>query len=210
MSEHDTLPPTRWALGGPKNAGYGRRFAELIDEGADVHGEARLADALVPRGARILDAGSGMGRVGGYLRAQGHRVLGAEPDPALVEQSRRTYPDLPVLPLQILELDPAALAAAGAPTEFDLAVAVGNVLPFVAEDTEVAVLTRLRSLLAPGGRVLVGFHLQGGPESARRYRPEEFVADAADAGLAVHHRFGGYDLRPADEEYVVWLLAPTG
>lgn len=201
------LPPTRWALGGARNLGYAERFAELITRGEDVHGEARLADSLVARGARVLDAGAGMGRVGAYLQAQGHRVLAAEPDPALVEQARQTYPDLTVLPLEILALTPNALAAAGAPTAFDLVVCVGNVLTFVAEETEVDVLRQLRGLLAPGGRVLAGFHLSGGPSSARSYAPDEFVADVATAGLRIDHRFGGYDLRPVDDQYAVWILS---
>ena len=201
------LPPTRWSLGGTKNAGYGDRFAELLEQGEDIYGEARLADTMVARGARILDAGAGMGRVGGHLLECGHRVVAAEPDPALVELSRRTYPDLVVLPHEILALTPEALAGAGAPTEFDLVVCVGNVLTFVAEGTEVRVLERLRDLLAPGGRILAGFHLRGGPSSARSYVPEEFVADAEAAGLRVDHRFGGYDLRPVDDEYAVWILS---
>ncbi len=201
------LPPTRWARGGARNAGYGTRFAELIDSGVDVVGEARLADALVPRAARILDAGSGMGRVAAHLQQQGHRVTATEPDAALVAQSRRTFPGVTVLPHEILELTPDLLAAATAPTEFDLIVCVGNVMTFVAEETEVAVLARLRSLLAPGGRILLGFHLTGGPATARDYRPEEFAADAAAAGLGVDFRFGGYDLRPVDDDYAVWLLS---
>ena len=76
--------------------GYGAHFARLIDEGVDIEGEARLADVLVPRGGWILDAGSGMGRVGGRPgRARGHRVVGVDFDPEVLEQSRRTYPDLP-------------------------------------------------------------------------------------------------------------------
>ncbi|QYJ02666.1 class I SAM-dependent methyltransferase [Nocardioides panacisoli] len=201
------LPPTRWALGGHRNAGYGERFAEMIADGKDVAGEARLADALAERGARILDAGSGMGRVAAYLQAAGHRVVAAEPDPTLVAQSRTTYPDLPVLPHEILELTPEVLAGAGQPTAFDLVVVVGNVMTFVAKDTEVAVLERLASLLAPGGRILLGFHLRGGPASARSYAPEDFMADATRAGLTVQHRFGGYDLRPVDDEYAVWVLS---
>lgn len=201
------LPPTRWALGGPKNTGYGTRFAELIADGQDVVGEARLADAMVPRGARILDAGSGMGRVGAHLRAAGHTVVGAEPDPALVQQSRRTYPDLPVLPHEILELTPTLLGDAGHPTAYDLVVMVGNVMTFVAEETEVAVLARVASLLAPGGRILLGFHLTGGPSTARDYTPEDFVSDVTAAGLRVDHHFGGYDLRPADGAYAVWVLS---
>ncbi|MCR1784176.1 class I SAM-dependent methyltransferase [Nocardioides carbamazepini] len=207
MGEPGPLPPTRWALGGPRNGGYADRFAQLIAEGADVVGEARLADTLVPRGATILDAGSGIGRIGAHLRALGHRVTAAEPDPALVEQSRQTYPDLPVLPREILALTPEALAAADAPTSYDLVVCVGNVLTFVAEGTEVAVLERLGSLLAPDGRILVGFHLQQGPATARVYAPEEFAADVAAAGLVVQHRFGGYDLRPVDDLYAVTILA---
>ncbi|GAA3526791.1 class I SAM-dependent methyltransferase [Nocardioides daeguensis] len=201
------LPPTRWALGGDRNPGYGERFAQLIADGTDVVGEARLADTLVERGATILDAGSGMGRIGAHLLALGHRVIAAEPDPVLATQSRRTFPDLPVVPHEILTLTPEALTAAGAPTAYDLVVCVGNVLTFVAERTEVAVLERLGSLLATGGRILVGFHLQQGPSTAREYTPEEFLADVDAAGLVVQHRFGGYDLRPADDLYSVAILS---
>lgn len=200
-------PPSRWERGGEKNTGYGSRFAELVASGADIDGEARLADALVPRGAQILDAGSGMGRVAAYLQARGHLVAAAEPDPRLVEQSRRTYPDVAVLPHDILGLTPEVLDAAGYPTQFDLVVCVGNVITFVAEGTEVAVLRRLGELLAPGGRVIVGFHLQGGPETARKVTPAEFTAEVDAAGLRVDHRFGGYDLRPVDDLYAVWLLS---
>jgi SAM-dependent methyltransferase len=199
-------PLSRWERGGEKNAGYGRRFAELVESGADVDGEARLADTLVARGARILDAGSGMGRVAAYLHRRGHRVVAAEPDPRLVEQSRRTYPDLHVINADILGLTDEVLAAAAAPTEFDLVVCVGNVVAFVAEGTEVAVLRHLGELLAPGGRLLVGFHLQDGPETARKATPEQFASEVVEAGLVVDHRFGGYDLRPADDLYAVWVL----
>ncbi len=200
------LPPTRWALGGHRNSGYGDRFAELIAQGVDVVGEARLADTLVARGATILDAGSGMGRIGAHLHGLGHDVTAAEPDPHLVEQSRAAWPDLRVVPLEILALTPESLASAGAPSAYDLIVCVGNVLVFVAEDTEVAVLERLGSLLAPGGRILVGFHLQDGPATARAYPVEEFLADVEASGLVVQHRFGGYDLRPVDDRYAVSIL----
>lgn len=196
----ESLPPTRWALNKDTNPGYGGRFARLVEEGADIVGEGRLADTLVQRGARIVDLGSGMGRIAAYLQGCGHRVLAAEPDPELVEQSRRTYPDLEVLPAQILELT-ADLGP------FDLVVCVGNVMTFVAEGTEAACLTRMRELLGPGGRILVGFHLAGGPSTARVYPPEEFVADVAAAGLVVQHRFGGYALEPVNDDYAVWVLA---
>lgn len=197
-----THRPTRWELADPGSRGYGARFAQLVEEGADVDGEARLADALVRRGARIVDVGSGMGRVAAALRARGHDVVAVEPDPDLVEQSRRTYPDLPVVHADVLDADPAALGG-----DADLVVAVGNVMVFLAEGTEREVLRRVRDLLAPHGRVLVGFHPADGPAAARDYPPEEFVEDARSAGLRVEHRFGSYELHPPVDEYAVWVLA---
>ena len=58
-----SAPRTRWEIAGEGNRGYGAKFGRLVADGVDVDGEARLADALVGRGARILDVGSGMGRV---------------------------------------------------------------------------------------------------------------------------------------------------
>ena len=194
-----SLPRTRWELAGDGNRGYGEKFGRLVAEGADVDGEARLADTLVSRGARILDVGSGMGRVSAALVARGHDVVAVEPDAALVAQCRATYPGL--------EVQHADVLAASLEGTFDLVVAVGNVMVFLAPDTERAVLARLRTLLAPGGRVLVGFHPVDGPATARDYPDAEFVADATASGLRVDARFGSYELHPPSHEYAVWLLA---
>lgn len=194
-----SLPPTRWELAGAGNRGYGEHFAALLAEGADVAGEARLADALVARRARILDLGSGMGRIAAALTARGHDVVATEPDPALRAQSLATYPDVPVLPHEALALPPL--------DRFDLVVAVGNVLVYLAEGTERDVLARLRSLLAPGGRILAGFHLHGTKPGSRTYPADEFVADAAAAGLRVDWRFGSYELHPPDDDYAVWVMS---
>lgn len=196
---------TRWEVSA--NDSYGPTFDRLVREGADVHGEARLADVLLPRGGTVLDAGSGMGRVAAELSARGHRVTAVEKDPGLVEQSRATYPDLPVLVADLADLTPERLNDQGAPAAYDLVVAVGNVLVYLAEDTERVVLGNLAALLAEGGRILVGFHPEAGPKGARGYAPEEFVADAEAAGLHVVHRFGTYDLAPPAEDYCVWVLS---
>lgn len=214
MTDRGEAQPTRWGLAGQAIAGYGRAFGRMVAEGDDVEGEARLADALLGRGSTVLDVGSGMGRVAAALAARGHRVVAVEPDPALVAQSHRTYPDLEVLAADILGVDAARLAARGWPTEFDLAVLVGNVMVFLAEGTERAVLRRVRDLLAPRGRVLVGFHPVDGPAAARDYDPDEFVADAEAAGLRVDLRAGTYELHPPAHGYAVWVLsrsdAPAG
>jgi len=195
-----SLPPTRWELAGDDNLGYGRTFAQRVADGADVDGEARFVDAVAPRGARILDVGSGMGRVAASLRSRGHDVVATEPDAALRAQSESTYPDLRVLPHQALELDPGQLG------RFDLVVLVGNVMVFLGEGTERRVLERVRDLLAPTGRATIGFHLQAVRAGSRTYPAEEFVADAQAAGLRVVHRFGSYELHEPNDEYAVWVL----
>ncbi|MCW2833262.1 MAG: ribosomal methyltransferase KsgA/Dim1 family protein [Nocardioides sp.] len=197
-----TRPPTRWELAGERNRGYAESFATRVADGSDIDGEARLADAMVPRGARILDVGSGMGRVAAALAARGHEVVATEPDAALREQSRATYADLDVLPHQALDLPELP--------GFDLVLLVGNVLIYLGQDTERHVLAHLRSLLAPGGRVLAGFHLHGTRQGSRVYPADEFVADVEAAGLRVDWRFGSYELHPPNDEYAVWVLSAAG
>jgi SAM-dependent methyltransferase len=201
LSSPEAPPPTRWAVAGTATSGYGRCFDRLVTEGTDVDGEARLADALLPRGARVLDLGSGMGRVAAALAARGHEVVATEPDPALRAQSSATYPGLAVLPHEALALDPDRVG------RFDLVVAVGNVMVYLGEGTERAVLARVRSLLAPGGRLLVGFHPHSGPAGARDYPPDELAEDARASGLRVDHRFGSYELHPPADDYCVLVLS---
>ncbi|MFL6156888.1 MAG: class I SAM-dependent methyltransferase [Marmoricola sp.] len=196
-SGREDLPPTRWDLAPP--SGYAERFAQLIADGADVEGEARLADVLVPRNARILDAGSGMGRIGAALQARGHRVVAAEKDPGLVAESRRRYPDLEVVETDLLALDPDL-------EPFDLVVLVGNVIVLLAPETEQRLLGALRDLLAPGGRILVGFHPNQAHTSARAYAFDDFATDVEASGLRVQHRFGTYDLGAPADDYVVAVL----
>ncbi len=193
--------PSRWALAGAATNGYGAHFEQLVADGEDVDGEARLADALLPRGGRVLDVGSGMGRVAEALRLRGHDVVATEPDPALRAQSHSMYPDLAVLPHAALQLDPADQG------RFDLVVAVGNVMIYLGEGSERPVLVRFRELLASGGRLLAGFHLSAVMSGSRTYPAAEFVADAEAAGLVVDQRFGSYELRPPADDYAVWVLS---
>jgi SAM-dependent methyltransferase len=189
--------------------GYGAHFARLIADGVDIEGEARLADALAPRGADILDAGSGMGRVGAALVARGHQVVGVDFDPEILDQSRRTFPELPLVDSRLDELTPQKLSDAGFPTAYDLVVCVGNVMILLAPDTERTVLGNLAALVAPAGRLLVGFALSGAPSGfSRTYPLAEFVADYEAAGFERVHRFSTYDLQPFtdDSTYVVHVL----
>jgi SAM-dependent methyltransferase len=206
---------TRWEQGRAQEraegrGGYGAHFAQLVADGADIEGEARLADVLVGRGAAVLDAGSGMGRVGAALVRRGHRVVGVDLDQELLAQSRATYPDLALVESRLDDLTADRLSAAGHPTSYDLIVCVGNVMVLLAPHTERTVLARLGALLAPEGRILVGFSLSGAPApTSRNYEADEFAADCAAVGLEVESRFASYDLRPFVEgssDYAVHVL----
>jgi len=194
-----SIPETRWAAAGDRSSFYGERFASLVASGQDIDGEARLADVLLPRGGRVLDAGAGMGRVAAALMERGHDVLAIDPDGDLVAQARATYPGLSVEQRDILSLT-------GEDGPFDLVVCVGNVMVYLAEDTDRQALAAMGSVLGPDGRILVGFHLQDPPPHARLYTADAFEADVAAAGLEVQQRFGSYDLRAPSEEYGVWVL----
>lgn len=203
----DAIPPTRWDLSmRGRDSRYADRFERLIADGEDIDGEARLADVLAPRRARILDAGSGMGRVAAALASRGHDVTAVEKDPDLIARSRSRFPDVTVVESDILGLSPAMLEAAGRPPAYDVVVVVGNVMVYLADDTQVRALRTLAGLLAPRGRILVGFHPQQGPVGSRDYPVEDFGHHVAEGGLVVEQAFGTYDLGPPADDYVVAVL----
>ena len=132
------------------------------------------------------------------LRRRGHDVSAVEKDPALVAISRERFPEVPVVEADLLALTPELLAGARPAGGVRRGlVVVGNVMVFLADDTQVAVLRVLAGLLAADGCVLVGFHPVAGPTGSRDYpagRAREHVAAAGSRGRPL---FGTYDLRPA-------------
>jgi|GEM_PF-4565864 len=56
---------------------FARKWKMLEAQGKDIHGEARLVDAMVERNSTILDAGCGTGRVGGGMLGPGRRAPAA-------------------------------------------------------------------------------------------------------------------------------------
>ncbi|MEV0393257.1 class I SAM-dependent methyltransferase [Polymorphospora rubra] len=181
--------PTRWSTDtGPDHSQwYVDRFRQLAAEGADLGGEARLLDAMVAPGSRILDAGCGTGRIGATLAARGHTVLGVDADPVLIDAARTDHPGPRWLVADLATLD---LPASGITEPFDAAVVAGNVMAFVAPGTERDVLTRMAAHLRPDGIVVVGFGTDRG------YALAAFDADIDASGLRREHRFATWDLRP--------------
>jgi SAM-dependent methyltransferase len=181
---------------------YIERFRAMARGGDDLAGEARFVDAIAPRGARILDAGCGPGRVGGYLAAAGHQVVGVDVDPALIEAAEQDHPGPQWLVSDLAELD---LPARGITESFDIIVSAGNVMTFLAPSTRVRVLSRLRSHLSSDGRAVIGF------SAGRDYEYSQFFNDAADAGFTPDLLLSAWDVRPFtdDSEFLVALLRPA-
>lgn len=165
---------------------YAEHMRELVSEGADTTGEARLVDAIVHPGSRILDAGCGQGRTAGELSRRGHVVVGVDIDPTLIESAKIDNPGPTYICADLSALD---LRDHGQPELFDASVSAGNVITFVAPGTEVATLTTIRSHLKPDAPCVVGFHTE-------RYRIEDFDAHLELAGFALESRFSTWDLRP--------------
>lgn len=145
-----------------------------------------MVDAMVGRGSRILDAGCGPGRVGGFLHGLGHTVVGVDVDPVLIAAAEADHPGPTWLVGDLAELD---LAAAGIPEGFDVVVCGGNVMTFLAASTRVEVLRRMGAHLAEGGRLVVGFG------AGRGYDFGAFRMDTRVAGLTESVLLSSWDLR---------------
>ncbi|WP_277453893.1 class I SAM-dependent methyltransferase [Janibacter sp. DB-40] len=179
---------------------YIERFRAMAARGDDLHGEARLVDAMAARGARILDAGCGPGRVGGRLHELGHEVTGADVDPALIAAAKEDHPGPEWLVSDLAVLD--VRAEGGERRLFDVIVSAGNVMTFLAPSTRGDVLAGFAEHLAEGGRVVIGFG------AGRGYDFADFRADATAAGLTEQVLLGGWALEPfaEDGEYIVAIF----
>ena len=182
---------------------YIQRFRQLAAEGADLVGEARFVDAMAPRGARILDAGCGPGRHGGYLASLGHDVVGVDVDPVLIAAAQEDFPEPTWVVGDLAELD---LPRRGITEGFDVILCAGNVMTFLAPSTRQEVLRRMALHLNEGGRAAVGFG------AGRGYEVNEFLDDARAAGLVPEVLLATWDLRPFDEDadFLVAVLGGTG
>jgi SAM-dependent methyltransferase len=186
---------------------YAERFAALAAAGHDVHGEASLCAALVPPGARVLDAGCGTGRVAIRLAGLGYDCAGIDSDASMLDEARRASAEVTWLLHDLadvpgLDLDPP----------FDLVVAAGNVVPLLAEGTEAHVIASLARRLRPGGLLVAGFGLDTAhlPLDEAPFGLAEYDAWCTAAGLSLQRRFATWDATAYDDgPYAVSIHAAT-
>ncbi|MEU3554648.1 class I SAM-dependent methyltransferase [Streptomyces fragilis] len=187
---------SRWndLTGGTSGEDYAARFAALARSGKDVHGEARFCAALVPPGARVLDAGCGTGRVMIRLAELGYDCVGVDLDASMLAVARQQAPQLPWFQADLAAFDPDALGVAA---DFDLVVVAGNVFQLVAEGTVAAVVRSLTGALRPGGLLVSGFGLD---EAHLPVPPTltlgRYEGHCEAAGLTLVDRFATWDADP--------------
>lgn len=179
---------------------YIERFRAMAEKGDDLAGEARLVDAMASRGAHILDAGCGPGRVGYELSRAGHQVVGVDIDPVLIAAAEEDHPGPTWLVGDLAELD---LPSRGIDEGFDVIVSAGNVMTFVAASSRRDVLAGLRRHLRDDGRIVIGFG------TGRGYDLDEFRRHVDDVGLNTEVELATWDLRPftATSDFLVSVLS---
>lgn len=207
------VEPSEWERIVAQNPDHSRwyiqRFRDLASAGDDIVGEARLVDAMVSRRSRILDAGCGPGRVGGYLHSVGHEVVGVDVDPTLIAAAQQDCPGPQWLVGNLAELDLADGRHDGDPAQaapgFDAIVCAGNVVTFIAASTRQDVLRGFERHLRVDGRAIVGFG------AGRGYSFEDFFADVDAVGLTTDLLLSTWDLRPftPTSDFLVAILRRT-
>jgi 2-polyprenyl-3-methyl-5-hydroxy-6-metoxy-1,4-benzoquinol methylase len=174
---------------------YDDRWRKLAAAGRSIHGEADLVESLLrDSGAtRVLDAGCGTGRVAIELAHRGVSVVGIDSDATMLHTARAKAPELTWVHADLVEMD------SHVGTEFDVVVAAGNVMIFLAPGSERSVVDQLAARLAPDGLLVSGFQLNTGRLTLDRY--DEY---AAAAGLELVHRWSTWDRKPFDgDDYAV-------
>ncbi|EMD22449.1 class I SAM-dependent DNA methyltransferase [Amycolatopsis azurea] len=128
---------------------YAIRVGQLFDQ--EPIGRAMLAAfAEQVRGA-VVDVGCGPGHVTAHLASLGLDVAGVDLSPKMVEIARRRYPDLrfSVGSMTALDLPDGELGGL---------VAWWSIFHLPPEELP-KVFAEFRRTLAPGGRLLIGFHV---------------------------------------------------
>ena len=147
--------------------------------GREVHGEADLVMEYAPRSA--LDAGCGTGRVAIELSRRGVHTVGVDLDADFINAARRKSPGT--------EFHHADLAICELGQKFDVVVLAGNVMIFLAPDSEAAVLANLARQLVAGGRLIAGFQLARTDRGRSPLSLDRFDELARSADLYLADRF---------------------
>ena len=159
---------------------------------------------------RVLDFGSGAGRVGLHLQGRGHEVVGVDVSPLAVEISRQR--GLRDARVGILD------GAIGEDERFDTILLLGNNLGLLGGEREGRrLLKKLARLAGDRGRLLAGSYdpYEGASDFKRRYQErnrERGKMGGVERIRVRYHEYATpwYDVLFASRDEVVELVAGTG
>lgn len=131
-------------------------------------------------------------------RQRGIEVVGIDRDPSMLAAAARLAPEL-----AWVEADVATVELG---RTFDVVVMAGNVPLFTPEGRRAALVAGSARHVAPGGRLVAGFQLDG------RYPLATYDADCARVGLVLEDRWSTWSREPLgpDAAYAVSLHRATG
>ena len=185
-------------------------YARLLP---DLRAETNLDKAMLATFAELVlradlgpvaDLGCGTGRITTHLDALGVNVFGIDLSSAMVEQARQAHPHLHFEIGSITALDLSHDSTGGV-------LAWYSTIHMPPEDLS-QVFAEFTRVLAPGGFLLIGFHVGDGDQprsvdfrdevsvDAYDVMPERMVEVCGEAGLVVHAQLlraaQGRELRP--------------
>ncbi|WP_051790641.1 class I SAM-dependent methyltransferase [Streptomyces sp. NRRL S-1022] len=163
---------------------YERAFAGSAPHRASL---GRLLELLAP-GSRVLDVGSGTGRpTAGTLAEAGHRVVGVDVSPVMVELAARQVPGAE---FRLADIREATVPEAS----FDAACAYFSLLQMTRAE-QAAVVAKLARAVRPGGLVALATVpldvedvegvFMGQPVRVTSFAAEAFTGLVSGAGLTV-------------------------
>ena len=165
---------------------YGDALADLPLSRAML---AAFAELVRGGGGPVADLGCGPGHVTAHLGALGVPAFGLDLSPAMVRLARRAYPHLGFQAGSLTALPLADGVLGGILSWWSIVHTPPELLPVV--------FAEFRRALAPGGHLLLGFHVGDGHRRLERpyghdvvldkyYFPPDRIADLlAEAGLVV-------------------------
>jgi len=103
-------------------------------------------------GQRILDVGSGTGRVAAVLSERGYEVTGIDFSPAMVDQAKKKHPKIDFRVMDVRDMNFLA-------NTFDYVIFCYNGLDYIGPHTQrLQVLRDLYEIIKPGGFLLYSSH----------------------------------------------------
>lgn len=127
-------------------------YSQRVQDAAD--GENLALDLLVTAGGPVLDAGCGPGRVARRLHEPGVNVMGVDLSPGMIEVAEGAHPGIDFRVGSITQLELPDATFAGVICWWSIIHLPRSVVP--------QAIAEFHRVLAPGGGLLLGFHLGTG------------------------------------------------